>query len=184
MSLLPPLPGTQVLDPTLPVYSPTPGWPVEAEWGVQTSEHVLQRFTDIADRNARWPNPPHGAHAVTLDTDTIWYRTATAWVGAVWIGLCAYDDLSNACGSGLCLYDDLSSSCIAGVATGATAGTPGTWTPTGTQVPANYAAANSMLIVATPATAWTLGQYMQGAMAGAAGEMYYDGAAWVAGRAP
>jgi len=66
-------------------------------------------------------------------------------------------------------------------ATGATAGTPGTWTPSGADRPANAAAATT--VVASPTTAWTAGQYVQGSTAGAPGEMYWDGAAWVAGRA-
>jgi len=67
-------------------------------------------------------------------------------------------------------------------ATGATAGTPGVWTPTGATPPANAAAATTAAIVATPATAWTVGQYVQGSTAGAGGEMNWSGTAWVAGR--
>lgn len=74
------------------------------------------------------------------------------------------------------------SSPAAPAATGATAGTPGTWTPTGATPPANAAAATA--VTATPATAWTTGQYVQGAMAGAPGEMHWNGTAWVAGIAP
>jgi hypothetical protein len=63
----------------------------------------------------------------------------------------------------------------------ATAGTPGTWS--GTPVPADAAAATTAGVVASPTSAWTTGQYVQGSTAGAAGEMYWDGAAWAAGRA-
>lgn len=73
-------------------------------------------------------------------------------------------------------YDD-----AAGPATGATAGTPGTWTPAGASPPADSAGAGS--VAATPGTAWTTGQYVQGSTAGASGEMHWDGAAWAAGRA-
>jgi hypothetical protein len=69
-------------------------------------------------------------------------------------------------------------------ATGATAGTPGTWTPSGGVAPANFTAANTATIVATPNTAWTTGQYVQGSTAGVAGEMYWNGTAWVTGRKP
>jgi hypothetical protein len=69
------------------------------------------------------------------------------------------------------------------LATGATAGTPGVWTPGGSTPPNNAAGATSSGVVATPATAWTTGQYVQGATAGAPGEMFWDGAAWAAGRA-
>jgi hypothetical protein len=71
----------------------------------------------------------------------------------------------------------------AGPATGATAGTPGTWTPTGSTAPANEAAADAAAIVATPNTAWTTGQYVQGSTAGVGGEMHWDGTGWTAGRA-
>jgi hypothetical protein len=73
-----------------------------------------------------------------------------------------------------------------GASTGATAGIPGSWTPVGSTPPANAAAANTAGITATPATTWTVGQYVQGSTAGAAGEMYWDATAtdWVAGRAP
>ena len=70
-------------------------------------------------------------------------------------------------------------------ATGATAGTPGTWTPAGANViPASASAATSAGIVASPATAWTVDQYMQGTTAGAAGQMYWNGTAWAGGKAP
>lgn len=70
-----------------------------------------------------------------------------------------------------------------GASTGATAGTPGTWTPGGSTPPANAAGATSAGITATPGTAWTTGQYVQGTTAGAGGEMYWNGTAWTAGRA-
>jgi hypothetical protein len=74
----------------------------------------------------------------------------------------------------------------AGAASGATAGTPGTWTPVGSTPPSNAAAANAAGITASPATTWTTGQYVQGSTSGSTGEMYWDNTAtdWVAGRAP
>jgi hypothetical protein len=74
--------------------------------------------------------------------------------------------------------------CVAGLATGATAGIPGTWTPAGSAPPASVTALQSAApaIVATPATNWTTGQYVQTGTAGAAGEAYWNGTAWVAGR--
>lgn len=68
-------------------------------------------------------------------------------------------------------------------ATGATAGTPGTWTPSGSAIPANAAGATSAAIVASPTTAWTTGQYVQGSTAGTGGQMHWSGTAWVAGKA-
>jgi len=67
-------------------------------------------------------------------------------------------------------------------ATGATAGSPGSWTPAGSTPPADAAAASS--ITASPTTAWTTGQYVQGSTAGAPGEMTWSGTGWVGGRAP
>src|SRR4029453_7366145 len=59
-------------------------------------------------------------------------------------------------------------------ATGATAGTPGPWPPAGSPPPADAPAAETAAITATPATAWTTGEYMQGSTAGTAGEMHWD----------
>lgn len=68
------------------------------------------------------------------------------------------------------------------VATGATAGIPGTWTPAGAnQLPANAAGATTAGITASPNTAWTTGQYVQGSTAGSGGQMHWSGTAWVAG---
>jgi len=67
-------------------------------------------------------------------------------------------------------------------ATGATAGAPGTWTPSGSKPPATVATATG--IKATPTTPWTTGQYVQGSTAGAPGEMTWTGSGWVGGRAP
>jgi hypothetical protein len=73
-------------------------------------------------------------------------------------------------------------------ATGATAGTPGTWTPVGSVAPANVAdliAGVPNAVTASPATAWTTGQYVQTQEGGTGGRAYWDGTApWVAGTAP
>lgn len=83
----------------------------------------------------------------------------------------------------VCFGDATSSIGIGGgAATGATAGTPGTWTPSGSTPPANAAGATAAGVVASPATVWTTGQYVQGSTAGVGGEMYWSGTAWTAGR--
>jgi hypothetical protein len=64
-------------------------------------------------------------------------------------------------------------------ATGATAGTPGFYTPTGATVPANNGAMTGL--AASPATAWTTGQYVVTADMLAS---HWDGAAWATGKAP
>jgi len=61
-------------------------------------------------------------------------------------------------------------------ATGATAGAPGYFTPTGATTPANLAALTG--ITASPATAWTTGQYVVTADLLAAN---WTGSAWAAG---
>lgn len=71
--------------------------------------------------------------------------------------------------------------------TGATAGIPGVWTPAGSHAPASVAAliaASPVPVTATPATAWTAGQYVQTRTSGAAGRATWTGAAWVGGVAP
>lgn len=64
-------------------------------------------------------------------------------------------------------------------ATGAQAGAPGYFTPSGCDQPANLAALTPS-VVATPATAWTTGQYVITADYVAA---HWSGTAWVAGKA-
>jgi len=66
-----------------------------------------------------------------------------------------------------------------GAATGATAGTPGTWTPSGSTVPANFAALSGC--TASPTTAWTAGQYV---VLGDTTQAHWNGTAWVVGAAP
>jgi len=71
-------------------------------------------------------------------------------------------------------------------ATGATAGTPGTWTPSGSLAPTNVAnliAGTPGPVTASPTTAWTTGQYVQTGTAGAGGQAYWNGTAWTAGQA-
>jgi hypothetical protein len=68
-------------------------------------------------------------------------------------------------------------------ATGATAGTPGSFTPAGAAAPASVAALTASTIVASPTTAWTTGQYVQTATAGDPGKAHWNGTAWAAGAA-
>jgi hypothetical protein len=64
------------------------------------------------------------------------------------------------------------------VATGATAGTPGSFTPSGALLPANLAGLSG--ITASPATAWTTGQYVT---LGDATQAHWDGDSWETGAA-
>jgi hypothetical protein len=64
------------------------------------------------------------------------------------------------------------------VATGATAGTPGAWTPPGATAPADLAAMSG--VTASPATPWTTGQYMA---LGDLSQASWNGTGWVAGAA-
>jgi hypothetical protein len=71
----------------------------------------------------------------------------------------------------------ISKGVMAAAATGATAGTPGTWTPGGSRPPNNMTEMSA--VTASPATAWTTGQYVK-----ALGEEYYwNGTDWALGRA-
>jgi hypothetical protein len=68
-------------------------------------------------------------------------------------------------------------------ATGATAGTPGTWTPSGADPPATVAdliAGVPNTVTASPASAWTTGQYVETADLA---DAHWSGSAWVAGPA-
>jgi IPT/TIG domain len=64
-------------------------------------------------------------------------------------------------------------------ATGAIAGSPGSFTPAGADRPANLAAMTG--VVATPLAPWAAGQYVR---LDDATECYWSGVGWVAGRAP
>ncbi len=63
-------------------------------------------------------------------------------------------------------------------ATGATAGSPGSFTPAGAQVPATLAAMSGL--TALPATAWTTGQHVA---TGDAVHCHWNGTAWTTGDA-
>lgn len=65
------------------------------------------------------------------------------------------------------------------VATGATAGSPGFYSPSGATVPANLAALSG--VTATPAAAWSAGQYV---ITGDLLAAYWSGTAWTAGKHP
>ncbi|WP_406192357.1 hypothetical protein OH733_05435 [Streptomyces griseus] len=64
-------------------------------------------------------------------------------------------------------------------ASGATAGSPGAFTPAGSLAP--YDLADLDLVTADPATAWTEGQHV---LLGNGSTAYWDAAAWVTGIAP
>lgn len=69
-------------------------------------------------------------------------------------------------------------------ATGATAGTPGTWTPAGSTPPASVADLTAGIpnaVTASPAVAWATGEHV---LTGDAAQAHWDGTAWVAGGAP
>lgn len=71
--------------------------------------------------------------------------------------------------------------------TGATAGTPGIFTPDGNFAPANFADLRDgvpNMVTATPNTRWTVGQYVQTRTNGLQGQAYWNGTAWKQGIAP
>jgi len=65
----------------------------------------------------------------------------------------------------------------------ASAGTPGSFVPAAGVKPNTFTAANTQGLTASPSTAWTAGQYVQGATSGESGKMSWNGTAWVAGAA-
>lgn len=64
-------------------------------------------------------------------------------------------------------------------ATGATAGTPGTYTPTGADLPAALAAMTGV-VTASPTTAWTTGQYV---LLDDGSQVHWTSSAWATGAA-
>jgi len=64
-------------------------------------------------------------------------------------------------------------------ATGATAGAPGTWTPANSEAPDKFTQMDS--VTASPATAWTSGQYV---VLGDGTFAHWGGAAWTSGKKP
>jgi hypothetical protein len=72
-------------------------------------------------------------------------------------------------------------------ATGADAGIPGDWTPSGSTPPSNpvdLAQGIPNDVIANPATAWTSGQFVQTGTAGPTGRATWTGTGWVGGAAP
>lgn len=63
-------------------------------------------------------------------------------------------------------------------AAGATAGSPGTFTPPGSQRPTDFAELVSDAVVASPLTAWTVGQYV---VLGDGSFAHWTGTAWAVG---
>jgi hypothetical protein len=63
--------------------------------------------------------------------------------------------------------------------TGATAGTPGTWTPAGSEAPDDFTKMDT--ITAVPQTAWTTGQFVK---LGDGTSANWQGTAWASGVAP
>ncbi len=79
----------------------------------------------------------------------------------------------------VCFGDATTSAPVGGpVATGATAGTPGTFTPTGSTPPINLTAMATVL--ASPTTAWTTGQYV---VTGDSAHVHWTSTAWANGPA-
>lgn len=65
-------------------------------------------------------------------------------------------------------------------ATGATAGIPGIWTPAGNVRPANFTALDGGSYIASPATAWTVGQSV---ILGDGSHAHWDATDWQPGKA-
>lgn len=99
--------------------------------------------------------------------------------------------LTDACAEGgewldMCAFDATIGKCVPPVplSTGATAGTPGAWTPAppASRVPTLQEITSGQIVVTpSPATPWTTGQYI---VTADGVEGYWDGTKWVQGRAP
>lgn len=66
------------------------------------------------------------------------------------------------------------------LATGATAGSPGSFTPSNSAIPADLASLQASGIAADPTTAWLTGEYV---VLGDASLAHWDGTAWAVGQA-
>ncbi|MET9861961.1 hypothetical protein ABZY93_22090 [Streptomyces smyrnaeus] len=66
-------------------------------------------------------------------------------------------------------------------ATGATEGTPGAWTPSGSEAPASLTGLQSSGIVPTPLTAWAAGSY--NLLSDGSTQVHWDGDSWESGPA-
>jgi hypothetical protein len=78
-------------------------------------------------------------------------------------------------------WGDTSSVTVASQATGADAGIPGAFTPTGDRPAADLAEMTSLGIIADPLTLWTVGQSV---VTLDTNDVHWDSAAWAAGAAP
>lgn len=67
------------------------------------------------------------------------------------------------------------------LATGASAGSPGSFTPIENSIPENFDELTSSEVVADPATAWSAGSYV---VLGDSTLAYWDGSAWQVGTSP
>jgi hypothetical protein len=146
----------------------------------------LSRFLFEHDTERAWfymgldgDDPPKAVGMVRLVAGTIGGEARVALVADITLPV---DGKPLVCFGNSSSSENVGGGGGAGAATGATAGTPGTWTPSGSTPPANAAGATSAAVTATPTTAWTTGQYVQGSTAGTSGEMNWSGTAWAAGR--
>jgi hypothetical protein len=84
-------------------------------------------------------------------------------------------------------YDESYPPSILNYSNRANAGAPGAWVPAGSTPPESVQALASghwVTVVASPATPWTAGQYVQTGTPGAAGRASWSGTDWVGGAAP
>jgi hypothetical protein len=88
----------------------------------------------------------------------------------------AYESSGSWSATGPWNLTNLTSAFTVVAATGATAGIPGSFTPVGASAPGNLGAMTG--ITASPATAWTTGQYV---VLGDLSNAHWSGTAWVSG---
>jgi hypothetical protein len=78
-------------------------------------------------------------------------------------------------------WTEIVSATFAALATGATAGIPGAWTPSGDRPAADLAAMTSQAVIADPLTTWTVGQSV---VTLDANDAHWDGDDWIISTAP
>jgi hypothetical protein len=132
------------------------------------------RLTDVIFDGA---DSPTGCYLAFWPSAT----SAQAWEGPAWMDASIKGGVTSAVTIDATFVANgawTRSSMVA--ATGATGITsPGTFTPPGAMAPPNLAAMSG--VTASPATAWTTGQYV---VLGDGSQAHWNGTAWVAGVAP
>jgi hypothetical protein len=138
--------------------------------GFDAAHSLISLWQTVAQNNYRIVMPEEAFHSLTLDVRGV--------ISKYQVGEMSTENLVPFTLEITPLQDYFTGPPAPIAATGATAGSPGTFTPTGATAPANLAGLTG--IAATPSTLWTTGQYV---ILGDASHAHWSGTAWVAGDA-